>query len=173
MIRTLVRPRSIPSDLPPTAPMRPPDYSSVNSVLPRGDQLEAAFAQWYTLAEKEFTHLRGPGASEGDAYCGRARPASFKWEPADKCAAAGLAGTTRLSRAWSAFSSWSLALGRPAPAKDSASGARCKAASVALGSLSAALNTRLDGDRAALDFQAFVTQLTWPVISTPYCMIHA
>ena len=52
MIRTLVRPRAIPSDLPPTAPMRPPDYSAISRVLPRAAHIEEGFAEWYTLAEK-------------------------------------------------------------------------------------------------------------------------
>ena len=44
---------------------------------------------------------------------------------------------------------------------------------MALGSVSTALNMQLGDGQDALDFQAFVAQLTWPVVNTPACMLHA
>ena len=172
-VRRMVKPRAIPSNLPPTAPKKPPSYSDVLSVRPNAESLASAFAQWYAKIEEEFVHLRGTEAKLGDKSCGRAEAVSYKWDFADKGVVNSQAGATQLSSAWRAVSTWCATLAKPKPESQKAIDARHTAATAALTATLDALNLNLGDDKDAVDFQSFVLQLTPQVMATQACMAHA
>ena len=173
MIRQLVRPRPIPTALPPTAAPRPQDYSTVMATRTCATSIAAAATAWHAAAETEFTHLRGVDARAGDAYCGRAQTASFKWVPASCIPTFPELGATALSMAWRAVAGWCLVLGQPPPLCPHAMASRRATVQAALRSLQRAASRRLPEGDDAMDFRTFVLDLTPAVIATPRCMLHA
>ena len=173
MIRQLVRPRAIPTSLPPTAAPRPADFSVVLAVRPTEEVVAAATQGWYAAAEEEFTHLRGTEAKAGDSFCGRDQPATFRWTPAATSATSAEAGATALSVAWRALAAWCLVLGQPAPLHAGALAARRASITSALRHLRGAAARRLPDCDGAHDFRAFALDLSPAVLATPRCMLHA
>ena len=115
----------------------------------------------------------GVGAEPSDKWCGRNKPVSYKWEAADKGGADSWAGSTKLSCAWRALSSWCVTLAKPKPACPRAASARISAANGALAAVTNLLNVDAGSERDALDFQAFALQITPAVRATAECMAHA
>ena len=172
-VRQMVKPRAIIADLPPTAPRRPPDLSAVLATRPQADSLDAGFAAWYTAAEQEFTHLRGPAATPGDGFCGRASPVRFRWVSAASVHSSPHVGATALSLAWRAVASWCLPLGQPQPSTTDGSRRRSTTIGMALTALRNAVARKLPEGQDAMDFRAFLLDLTPAVIATQGCMLHA
>ena len=168
-----MRPKIIPSNLPPTAPLKPPSYAAVLAVKPQAESNETATKAWYALAEAEFTHLLGNEASQGDAHCGRADGVSYQWAPLDANGSDRFAGSTPLSKAWRALAAWCIDLAKPKPKSHTAVRNRLLAAEASISAILGALNRKLGDDPQALDFQSLVLQLTPAAMATPDCMRHA
>ena len=100
MVRTLCKPKMIPSHLP-HGPALPPDpsYADIVDLCAAADEisLERAVRRWYTLAREEWHGLMGPMDGGGTHLV---EHAYFKWKPAVGCVASPWAGATAVSAKW-------------------------------------------------------------------------
>ena len=168
-----MKPNAIPTNMPPTAPQKPPCYADVLKVRPNRQSIADAITMWYQKVEEEFTHLRGNAAMLGDRFCGRGKAVQYQWQHADQGTSDSHAGSTKLSSAWRAVSAWCITLAKPRPASHKVAEARVTAATTAIASVMDSLALDLGDTQDALDFQAFILQLTPNAMATQACMAHA
>jgi hypothetical protein len=94
-VRKLVRAARVDGVLPSGPAFPPPAYDEVLELVRKGDDLNSATLQWYTLARAEWSNITGDDAPF--------RQARFKWAPAVSLTAAPRLGTSALSNRWRAL----------------------------------------------------------------------
>ena len=108
LVWTMKKPKQIPSILPCGCKIFILDYS-LSKVLGKQstkDEISAALAQWYSLAEGELVDIMGLTKEEAVAYTGRAEGASFTRKPLSGRRNSEHAGAGDAAKQWRKLATW-------------------------------------------------------------------
>ena len=112
MVWTLKKLAQIPSILPSGCKQFLPSYdlSFKLGKRPSKDKISAALAQWYTMAEGEFTDIIGLTKEEAAPFQGRADGATFMQKPLNGRTSSEHAGASDASCQWRKMAAWATTL---------------------------------------------------------------